>query len=547
VPRQLVTSDSFAFIGDSVGVSITDGPASELQRMLNGVFGAASYDAVVSRCTVGNCVPGATDGVGAAANVAVGTQLVVVELGYNDNASSLPAEIDQVMAKLRERQVGIVAWVNMSTRRSGYVASNAALQAATGRWPNLTVLDWNGVSSGAQRDRWYADGVHLTSTGQAQFAQWLRDQIIELSVHRKVVPQFPLRLKVAGVGNVPAVVSAVALNVTAAEPDTEGYVTVYPCAAGRPEASNLNYRPASGAVAGSVIAPVDANGDVCLFTYAPAHLITDVSAWFTAGLATEVPRRILDTRNAIGAPVGKVSPAAPLRLKVTGSGPVPATGVTAVALNVTVAEPEGEGYVTVYPCAAGRPEASNVNYRPLLGAVANSVIAPVDANGEVCLYTYSPAHLIADISGWFGGAGMTTEVPRRILDTRNAIGAPRGKVRPSAPLRLTVAGVGPVPAGVRAVALNVTAAEADGEGYVTVYPCAAGRPEASNVNYRPSSGAVANSVIAPVDANGDVCLYTSAPAHLIVDISGWFTSGVATQVPSRALDTRNGIGPIPGR
>jgi hypothetical protein len=547
VPRRLVTAETFAFIGDSVGVSIADGPTSELQRLLEGVYGASSYDAVVSRCTVGNCVPGATDGVGAAANVAVGTHLVVVELGYNDSASNLAAEIDQVMAKLRERQVGVVAWVNMSTRRSGYAASNAALQAATGRWSNLTVLDWNAASSGPTRDRWYADGVHLTSTGQAELALWLREQVIELSAHRMVVPQFPLQLKVAGVGNVPAGVAAVALDVTAVGAAGEGYVTVYPCATGQPEASNLNYRSTTGAVANSVIAPVDANGQVCLFTFVPAHLIVDVSAWFTAGLTTEVPRRILDTRNAIGAPTGKVSPASPLRLKVTGSGPVPASGVAAVALNITATEAEGEGYVTVYPCASGRPEASNLNYRSALGAVANSVIAPVDANGEICLYTYARAHLIADISGWFGGSGVTTEVPRRILDTRNAIGAPRGKVSPASPMRLKVAGVGPVPASAAAVALNVTATEPDAEGYVTVYPCATGQPETSNLNYRPANGAVANSVIAPVDANGEICLYTYAPAHLVVDISGWFTAGVATQVPSRVLDTRNGIGPIPRR
>jgi hypothetical protein len=33
--------------------------------------------------------------------------------------------------------------------------------------------------------------------------------------------------------------------------------------------------------------------------------------------------------------------------------------------------------------------------------VANAVIAPVSAQGEVCFYSQSPTHLLADVNGWF--------------------------------------------------------------------------------------------------------------------------------------------------
>jgi hypothetical protein len=49
-----------------------------------------------------------------------------------------------------------------------------------------------------------------------------------------------------------------------------------------------------------------------------------------------------------------------------------------------------------------------------------------------------------------------------------------------------------------------------------------------------------------------VCLYAHDAVDLVVDVSGWFTrgadgSGLSSRVPERIVDTRIGIGPIPGR
>ena len=83
-------------------------------------------------------------------------------------------------------------------------------------------------------------------------------------------------------------------------------------------------------------------------------------------------------------------------------GGLPGSGIGAVALNVTVVEGEnpavGGGFVTVYPCGT-RPDASNVNFTPGQ-TIANSVIAPVSAGGDICFYVYGTAHLLADVSGY---------------------------------------------------------------------------------------------------------------------------------------------------
>ena len=45
-------------------------------------------------------------------------------------------------------------------------------------------------------------------------------------------------------------------------------------------------------------------------------------------------------------------------------------------------------------------------------------------------------------------------------------------------------------------------------------------PDASNLNF--SAGqTIPNSVVAEVGAGGKVCVFTSAPAHLLVDVGGY--------------------------
>ena len=52
---------------------------------------------------------------------------------------------------------------------------------------------------------------------------------------------------------------------------------------------------------------------------------------------------------------------ATVSLQITGRGSVPASGVSAVALNVTATEAAAAGFVTVWPSGSPRPNASNLN------------------------------------------------------------------------------------------------------------------------------------------------------------------------------------------
>jgi SpoIID/LytB domain protein len=171
-------------IGDSIGASIT----SEFAGIVAPAYTNVDFQAVPNRCLVGSaCVQPSVGLPDAPAIISTLTSdtmptVAVLQLGYNDTPSTFAQDIDQVVSALNARAVQRIVFVNLSTRRASvdYGASNAALAAATQRYPNVSVLDWNSHSSGPDKSRWFSDSVHLTSTGRVEFALFLRNQLDEL-------------------------------------------------------------------------------------------------------------------------------------------------------------------------------------------------------------------------------------------------------------------------------------------------------------------------------------------------------------------------------
>jgi hypothetical protein len=73
--------------------------------------------------------------------------------------------------------------------------------------------------------------------------------------------------------------------------------------------------------------------------------------------------------------------------------------IRAAALNITVTEATGPGFITVYPCGGVRPIASTLNYGKGT-TVANLAVATTTADGKVCIYTQTSTHLVVDLSGY---------------------------------------------------------------------------------------------------------------------------------------------------
>jgi hypothetical protein len=272
------------------------------------------------------------------------------------------------------------------------------------------------------------------------------------------------------------------------------------------------------------------------------QLIGDVSGYYLAGTVTTPggyvpvgPSRVLDTRIGNGAPKAALGAGKTLELQATGRGGVPSSGVSAVALNVTVTQPSSAGYITVFGDGSARPTTSNLNFTKGQ-TIANLVIAPVGSDGKAELYNGSggTVQLIADVSGYYLAGTVTTSggyvpvrpYPSRLLDTRTGNGAPKAALGAGQTLALQVSGRGGVPySGVSAVALNVTVTQPSSLGYITVFREASTRPTTSNLNFTKGK-TIANLVIVPVLADGKVDLYNGSggTVQLIADTAGYFTA-----------------------
>ncbi|MFI8274977.1 PKD domain-containing protein [Streptomyces sp. NPDC085929] len=150
------------------------------------------------------------------------------------------------------------------------------------------------------------------------------------------------------------------------------------------------------------------------------------------------------------------------------------------------------------------------------------------------------------------GSDFTPYTPTRLLDTRTGTGAPMGMVKAYSSAKVKIAGNGKIPAGVTAVALNVTVTNAANPGHVTAFPGGGTRPTTSNLNFE-AGQTVPNLVVVPVGKDGTVELYNGSwtAVDLIADITGYFTrtaaSGYTPMAPVRAVDTRSGQGAPQGQ
>ena len=338
-------------------------------------------------------------------------------------------------------------------------------------------------------------------------------------------------LAVAGRGGVPAIrAGAVVLNVTAVNPTAAGYITAWPTGSARPETSNLNFT-VGDVIPNLVVTKLGTDGKVSLYNPSgKTNLVADVAGWFpdSSSFAPLQPSRLLDTRTSGAA----VQAGAELDLTVTGRGGVPASGVGAVVLNLTVTSPSAAGFVTAWPAGTPLPVASNINFVPGQ-TVANLAIVKVGANGQVALYNSSGnTHLVADVVGWFPATSeLTALTPARVLDTRSGAGtsdnqfAGAGAIGTGSELDLTVTGRGGVPSsGVGAVVLNIAAVAPSAAGYLTVWPAGSTRPNASNLNFAGGT-VVQNLVIAKVGSNGRVAIYNpTGNTDVVADVVGWFAA-----------------------
>jgi lysophospholipase L1-like esterase len=473
---------------------------------------------------------------------------VVVNIGANDSGfcgASAQCARESVMTVVDTIGPGRQVWWPQATgepRHAWRVAIwNNTLAQLAAEIPNLHTWNWPTVM--ATEGYRSSDGVHLDPAGyrqrSARMAQQLTADVGRANrtggdeplptatatpaAYVPLAPQRVIDTRVDPPGRRPAHsttrvdlgdrlplgATAVAVNVTAADPASGGHLIAHPCGSAHSGSTvNFTSRRARGAM---TVTPIGPDGDLCVYAYAATDFVVDLQGAFvppdgpTAGLGFDpypAPERLLDTR-------------------ITGRSkmlviPTPPTA-EAVAVTLTAVGASSHGWVRAFPCDGDPTKVSNVNYGPG-EAVAGGAFVPTSAANTICLHTYSPVDVVVDITGTFSRGAPLWFVPSvvtRMLDTRNSTGgwSPIHGARQTVDVRV-------VPADAMAVTGTLTMINPFLGGYLTAHGCGI-RPPTSSVNAPPGL-VLASAVTTGVSDSGRLCVYASGTTSTIFDTTGWW-------------------------
>lgn len=263
--------------------------------------------------------------------------------------------------------------------------------------------------------------------------------------------------------------------------------------------------------------------------------------------------RIFDSRPAGGS--RGIGPVSTTGVQVLNTGGIPATGVTAVAMNVTVLDETADGIMDIYPHQAPMPSFSDINYTA--GKIlANFKIVAPGPDGQVAFTNLGSGSMdvLVDISGYFtaspaGASTFTPLTPTRILNTISGQGAPKAQVAAGSAIAVQAGGANGIPPGITAVAIDAEAPGAAATGTLVYYADGTTRPAGVGGLQYHADGTYALTAIVPVAANGKIDIYTTATTDIVADVEGYFTAGPSGEKfhaigGTRIIDSRQHGGPL---
>lgn len=338
--------------------------------------------------------------------------------------AGIPADISAVALNLTVTEPTAAGFVSASASGDAYTGTSNVNYSQGQTIPNYVVV---GVRDGkiALRNVIGSGSAHLVAdvagyfTGgmpldAGAFAGMPPQRVADLRGADGLAAGAQRDIQVAGTSGIPARVSAVVVNLTAARTSkngassTYGYLTAFASGAPRPGTSTVNYDAATGDNHNLAVVPVGADGKISIANTSPtpAGVVVDVMGYFLAGdatasgtLQTITPKRFLDTRTSQG-PVragGEVS------VKLAGVQGVPGDARAAM-VNLTVTESRSFGFLTAYPAGQTPPGTSSLNYGK--GQTkANFAIVPIGADGKISIRNTSAgsAQAVVDVVGYIRG------------------------------------------------------------------------------------------------------------------------------------------------
>jgi uncharacterized protein (DUF1501 family) len=296
-------------------------------------------------------------------------------------------------------------------------------------------------------------------------------------------------------------------------------------------------------------------GNLGVFDFAPGQAPTPPVAppSVLGDYVPLTPARMLDTRDGTGGRNVPLGVGQMTEVQITGRGGVPASDVTAVAVNVVSVRNSVNTWMTVWPTGAAKPFIANVT-SPAGRTVPNLVIVKVGANGKINVSNSNgDTNCVMDVVGYFRQATadrLESMTPIRAFDSR--IGLQRaGRLGENEAMNVVVAGAYGVPADASAVIVNITAVRPDANSWATVWPAGQPMPLAASLNYA-AGRTISNLVVAKVGAGGQISVFNRwGSTDIVGDILGYMRAGSPGRYfplnPAQIVDTRSNGGAFGGQ
>ncbi len=329
---------------------------------------------------------------------------------------------------------------------------------------------------------------------------------------------------VAGKAGIPSVgVAAVVANVAVMSPTKATRVTVWPSGDSPPPIATV-FSPSGGAIARGVTVGLGTGGGVDVYNASGAtHVVITVTGWIGEGQGySRVNGTLLDTRNGVGGPTGKVGAASKRTVTVVGRADIPATGVAAAVVGVVAVSPTKATEVTAWPTGVSRPKVATL-FCSSGRTAAGGAIVPVGSNGKIQLYNRTgTTHLVVTVTGWIAAGPSYTASAAKLLDTRSGVGTTQGRVGTGKTRTVTVIGHAGIPVtGVAAVVVNIVAVAPDAATAVTAWPAGTTRPNLATLHARKNQS-TANGAVLKLGTGGKLKLRNSSGStHLVLAVTGW--------------------------
>ncbi len=242
-------------------------------------------------------------------------------------------------------------------------------------------------------------------------------------------------------------------------------------------------------------------------------------------------------------------------VRIAGVDGLPASGIGAVTMMVTVADPNGSGQLQGRAKSSDAASALMIYNTGVGGNTSNTALLGVADDGTIQVLTQTAqSRVIIDVTGYYtstrngvSAGGFVAMSPERVLDSRDGTGATRaGVIPPGSQRTVQATGTSGIPTGAAAVAVNIIVINReDKAGWVR--PTPTGETRSTGVlNYNSKSGLTTamNAQVALSDA-GKFSVDTAEGGgniDLVVDIQGYFLKsnpgGGFTPLQGRLIDTR---------